>query len=432
MAIGHLSVRVGTVGKAQPHAAYIARVGQYAHRLTTGECLEHSAAGNMPAWAQHDPLIFWQAADQFERANGSTYREYEIALPRELNPEQRLTLVQDFIKNEVGQQYAYQFAIHTPRAADGHEQPHCHLMFCERRLDGIERDPDQFFKRYNTKHPERGGAKKDNTGLDHATRQEQLKALRQRWEHTCNDHLTQAGCEARIDMRSYHDQHSERIPEPKQHPKRWKDPQQRAVVLAFRATQQEQEHVQQALKTEIKNPVGLLVQLEEAQQRRDQLKPEAIQRVYKQLLAEASDELKHARDLAKEAEEKATALWSASNRQEPQAPTGLLAGLWQKGFLKAHATWQETNQTLYNHYIAAARTHEQLHQQTPQDLAAHALDTRYPTLAAEKKRLEHAERERVAKERQAQREQQDQERQVKREQERVAKRKKDNDRGWGR
>ncbi len=42
------------------------------------------------------PSHFWQAADQFERANGSTYRELEIALPRELTPEQRLELVQDF------------------------------------------------------------------------------------------------------------------------------------------------------------------------------------------------------------------------------------------------------------------------------------------------------------------------------------------------
>ncbi|MGK3681372.1 MobA/MobL family protein, partial [Escherichia coli] len=40
-----------------------------------------------------NPSHFWQAADQFERANGSTYRELEIALPRELTPEQRLELV---------------------------------------------------------------------------------------------------------------------------------------------------------------------------------------------------------------------------------------------------------------------------------------------------------------------------------------------------
>ena len=43
---------------------------------------------------------------------------------------------------------------------DGNDQPHVHLMFNERLQDGIERDPEQYFKRYNSKNSERGGAKK--------------------------------------------------------------------------------------------------------------------------------------------------------------------------------------------------------------------------------------------------------------------------------
>ncbi|MEZ5448741.1 MAG: MobA/MobL family protein, partial [Thiolinea sp.] len=164
MAIPRLSVKVGKLGKAQPHAAYIARLGPYAHRLERGEILEASGSGNLPAWAVHNPLVFWEAADTCERKNGSTYREHEIALPRELNPAQRLALVQDWIQNEIGDRYAYQFALHTPIGSDGQAQPHAHLMFSERRLDGIERDPEQFFKRYNGKCPEKGGCKKDNTG----------------------------------------------------------------------------------------------------------------------------------------------------------------------------------------------------------------------------------------------------------------------------
>ncbi len=67
--------------------------------------------GNMPEWARDNPSHFWQAADQFERANGSTYRELEIALPRELTPEQRLELVQDFVRQEAGERHAWSFAI---------------------------------------------------------------------------------------------------------------------------------------------------------------------------------------------------------------------------------------------------------------------------------------------------------------------------------
>lgn len=45
MAIGRLSMKVGKAGKAGPHAAYIAREGQYANRLERGERLEATEAG---------------------------------------------------------------------------------------------------------------------------------------------------------------------------------------------------------------------------------------------------------------------------------------------------------------------------------------------------------------------------------------------------
>ncbi|MGC9237957.1 MAG: hypothetical protein ACP5GF_13885 [Thiomonas sp.] len=71
MAIARLSVKVGKAGKAAAHAAYIAREGRYAGRLERGEQLEAIEAGNMPAWARDNPLAFWEAADAFERKNGS-------------------------------------------------------------------------------------------------------------------------------------------------------------------------------------------------------------------------------------------------------------------------------------------------------------------------------------------------------------------------
>ena len=192
MALGRISIKVGTKGKALPHSKYILREDQYAPKNNKLEKLEHIEHGNMPAWAEHDPKIFWQMADLHERKNGSTYREHIISLPRELNESQRLSLVQDWIKQEIGEKYAYSFAIHNPLALDGKEQPHCHLMFSERLLDGIDRDPDQFFKRYNSKNPEKGGAKKDNTGLMDSDRKTLIKEQRSRWEVLCNKHLAKA------------------------------------------------------------------------------------------------------------------------------------------------------------------------------------------------------------------------------------------------
>lgn len=192
MALGRISVKVGMKGKALPHSKYILREDQYAPKNNKLEKLESIGHGNMPAWAEHDPKIFWQMADLHERKNGSTYREHIISLPRELNESQRLRLVQDWIKQEIGEKYAYSFAIHNPTAMDGKEQPHCHLMFSERLLDGIDRDPEQFFKRYNSKDPEKGGAKKDNTGLLDSVRKTLIKEQRNRWEQLCNKHLAKA------------------------------------------------------------------------------------------------------------------------------------------------------------------------------------------------------------------------------------------------
>ena len=192
MALGRISIKVGTKGKALPHSKYILREDQYAQKNNKLEKLEYIEHGNMPAWAEHDPKIFWQMADLHERKNGSTYREHIISLPRELNESQRLSLVQDWIKQEIGEKYAYSFAIHNPIAMDGKEQPHCHLMFSERLLDGIDRDPEQFFKRYNSKDPSKGGAKKDNTGLLDSVRKTLIKEQRNRWEQLCNKHLAKA------------------------------------------------------------------------------------------------------------------------------------------------------------------------------------------------------------------------------------------------
>lgn len=214
MATAHLSVKVGKAGKGTPHAEYISRMGKYAQRLEQGEKLEHSESGNMPKWAQNNPLEFWKAADQYERKNGTIYREHEIALPRELSAEQRAELVREWVQNELGDRHAYTWAIHNKTALDGGEQPHVHLMFSERMNDGIERDPEQYFKRYNSKFPERGGAKKHRSGETPTERKVALKEMRDRWEQLHNAHLEKHGYSQAISMKSLAEQGIDRKAEP--------------------------------------------------------------------------------------------------------------------------------------------------------------------------------------------------------------------------
>jgi len=243
MAIARLSMKAGMKGRGADHAAYIAREGRFANRLEQGEKLEATESGNMPAWATGNPQAFWLAADAYERKNGTAYREMEIALPRELSSEQRKELVSDWVSQELGTTHAYQWAVHVPRAADGGEQPHAHIMFSERRCDSVARDPEQYFKRYNSKAPEKGGAKKGYGEFAGQTRtavkrRQELVDLRDRWAVMCNAHLERAEQPARIDMRSYADQGIDTVPERKMLPSEWRDSQLRQDVLVQRADKQ--------------------------------------------------------------------------------------------------------------------------------------------------------------------------------------------------
>ena len=267
-------MKVGKKGKAAPHAAYIVREGQYAKRLERGEKLEATEAGNMPAWAKAQPQQFWHAADVFERVNGTTYREMEIALPRELEPTQRAELVRAFVCQEIGEHHAYQWAIHTPNAADGGEQPHVHLMFSERQCDGIERDPDQYFKRYNAKAPEKGGARKGygpsaGKTLTAAERAAELKELRERWQVLCNEHLEMAGHGQRIDMRSYAERGIKLAPERKQLPSEWRG-QGKAKVIELRAARKDAFKAHRELANVVPNVKAEIISLEAERQKRAQ------------------------------------------------------------------------------------------------------------------------------------------------------------------
>lgn len=195
MAIMHLSVKNGAKGKGAAHAQYIERDGKYAKR---GDII-CSESGNMPEWAKQRPNEFWKAADQYERANGRSYKELEISLPRELTSEQQTEIVRYFTNNVLGGTHAYTWAIHSPKARDGELNAHVHLMFSERANDGFERGKEQYFKRYNRANPELGGAGKDR----YFTSRYFVSSVREEWAQTVNERLHELGIDARIDHRSY-------------------------------------------------------------------------------------------------------------------------------------------------------------------------------------------------------------------------------------
>ncbi len=212
MASYHLQVKTGKRGQAASHSAYISRSGKHG-KGDKGNDLLATGSGNMPSWADGEPRTFWLAADRYERTNGSTYREYELALPKELTLGQNLELLQEFLDEVVGPR-PFEFAIHAPNAAlESTPQPHAHVMTSGRASDHIERSPEMHFRRYNPNAPELGGCKKDSGGKHRGQMKAELVTTREAWADMQNKHLKMYGHDSRVDHRSLKEQGLDRQPE---------------------------------------------------------------------------------------------------------------------------------------------------------------------------------------------------------------------------
>lgn len=194
-------IKDGATAKNRFH--YITRTSHFKnYKESVSEQIEFVKSGNLPSFAEGKPAEFWQAADVFERSNGRTCSSLVVALPKELNQAQRIELAEAFI-TEFADRYRFPFscAIHNHAGSiAGIEQPHLHLMYSERHVDGIDRSAEQFFKRYNPKDPQKGGAQKltaDVLGMGKA----QLQLYRQKTEELINDSLMRYAPMKQVEIR---------------------------------------------------------------------------------------------------------------------------------------------------------------------------------------------------------------------------------------
>lgn len=205
MAIYHLKAQTGSRSRGQSAKAkadYIQREGKYKDQE---DKLVYKESGNMPGWAEEEPSEYWQAADTHERANGRLYKEVEVALPKELGEDERITLAREFAEKLTEKEnLPYTLAVHEGRG----ENPHAHVMISERMNDGVERSPETWFRRANREEPERGGALKTESMKPKAW----LAQTRETWEREVNGALEREGHEARVDHRSLEAQGIERVP----------------------------------------------------------------------------------------------------------------------------------------------------------------------------------------------------------------------------
>jgi len=227
MAIYHLHAKTWSKGVGQGaggHVRYLLRQGPYAKRVVEraeGSAVQRvvvdraaevvaSYSGHLPAWAVGDPLSYWDAADAYERVNGTVYRELEFALPMELSERRNLELAQAFAEALARVDRGvtpYTLVLH--RSARDPELLHCHLMLSDKVHDGYERSPELWFRRAANrgKDPARGGAPKTQARIA----QDWLgTVVRPLWAELANAALEQARCGVRIDHRSLEAQRRER------------------------------------------------------------------------------------------------------------------------------------------------------------------------------------------------------------------------------
>ena len=207
----HVSFRSGSrAGGASGAAAYgyITRTNEY-NTPDRDPAIYHES-DHMPSWAQEDPRDYWDAADLYERANGRLYVSADFALPLDLDRDEQIALAREFAHELTDkEQLPFTLAIHAGRDEDGHEHnPHAHLMFSERRNDGIERSREQWFRRSDSARPERGGAPKSRTFHG----REWVEQARESWAAKVNATLERHGRSDFVDHRSYERQGIDREP----------------------------------------------------------------------------------------------------------------------------------------------------------------------------------------------------------------------------
>lgn len=221
MASYHFSVKCGNHNgrktSAINHLNYINREGKFKNfdknnnEKQINECIYKE--NFLPTWAEDNAKKFWSSAEKYERANACVYKELEFNLMNELPLKENLKIIKQLLKTEPMNKFYYTLAVHDKQKSAIIETRnlHCHLMFCEREIDGIERDAKTFFKRYNSKNPTLGGARKSILFNDRKVGKKTVKNLRDEYAKIVNKILKENNIKETISSKTLKEQREEAI-----------------------------------------------------------------------------------------------------------------------------------------------------------------------------------------------------------------------------
>ncbi|WP_339068944.1 MobA/MobL family protein [Fusobacterium animalis] len=203
MAHYRLCMKNGKAWGAVANFSYNMGIGKYSYK--ENEIVE--SFHNIPEWAK-SPYDFWEKYSQEDRVN-SSYKKIELSLQEELSFEENKKMLYEFIKKNVGDNYYYSVVIHDKESNEkGIQNTHAHIMICKRLEDGIKRNPEQFFKRYNSNSPEKGGALTDNK---YWGKKQTLINFREDWENIINKYFEKNNIKKKVSSKSLEKQREEAL-----------------------------------------------------------------------------------------------------------------------------------------------------------------------------------------------------------------------------
>lgn len=161
---------------------------------------------NVPDWATERGEL-WNNVHSVETAkNARLAREITLALPHELNDEQRAELAGNYAQWMADRhQIVCDFAIHAPDKNGDDRNYHMHMMMTAKQIteDGFRKTKSQTIDGKTVRF-----IPLDDWKLGGA----EVKVMREQAAHCMNEALEKAGSDARVDHRSYVDQELDTIP----------------------------------------------------------------------------------------------------------------------------------------------------------------------------------------------------------------------------
>ena len=163
----------------------------------------------------------WNEVEKIEKSkNSQLARNLLFELPRELNEQDRIKLISEFIEeNFTSKGMIADCSIHNPLASDHEEQPHAHILLTLREMDSEGKWKPKCRKEYILDENgekiklKSGNYKSRKVNLNDWNEPDKAKEWRENFSKKANEYLARNNIAKRIDPRTFEEQGREELPQ---------------------------------------------------------------------------------------------------------------------------------------------------------------------------------------------------------------------------